>query len=614
MRARMVLTLLGCCLAVTAMTSRFPADVRSGLRHEWDFVPIYMLEGRAQNSFGRDDLVETQLDRTKLPSVFVSPALDGIQPRDMVPILGHRSELSNGPFTVEAWVLEHVNTPIGFLAAPVEPDGEHAWSFSYFDGTVRGWVGDSGAAIDAGERWHAWWRHLTMVYDGEEIVLYANGSELGRTQALRPRPAGANLGLWFYAPSEPGMIIGNAVRELRLYDRALAPSEIKQRFAYVQAVVNEGVLYDDRFHFTCPPKLQHPTQTSMKVLVETDRPSRARLEYGKTASLGNTIASNGFDRLHSFEISGLEPGGSYFYRVVAEADGNELDSGVLTFMTQRSPEQPFVFAAWADTETRQHVNDRVAKLAWIERPDFVLNGGDLTDGGQRGRRFEWTHEYLASMGQLYSRVPVFSVPGNGESDLSWYRHYHLNPDPENYYTFTWGNAQFFMLDSNLDLGPGSEQYAWLDRELGKSRARWRIVMHHHPTYSSDEDDYGDRWKGQYETDGDPNVQHLNALYQKHIVDIVFYGHLHTYERSWPIRGDEASDRGVLHLQVGGAGGNLENAAPQRQWSSAAVYRGHHLAIVRVNGDRLEFKAIDIDGRIRDSFTLRKDGRGWGAIH
>ena len=109
------------------------------------------------------------------------------------------------------------------------------------------------------------------------------------------------------------------------------------------------------------------------------------------------------------------------------------------------------------TRNKGHVNDLICKAAWGERPHFVLNLGDLTDGGQSGNRYEWTHEYFPGIEQLASRVAIFPVVGNGESDLRWYKHYHALPAPEYYYTFTYGNAQFFMLDSNRSLGPNSEQ-------------------------------------------------------------------------------------------------------------------------------------------------------------
>jgi hypothetical protein len=109
--------------------------------------------------------------------------------------------------------------------------------------------------------------------------------------------------------------------------------------------------------------------------------------------------------------------------------------------------------------------------------------------------------------------------------------------------------------------------------------------------------------------GDPAVKDLIPLYERYGVDIVFFGHIHDYERSWPIR-DGAIDheQGVTYLQMGGAGGSLENYAPVRSWFTAKVRRTHHFGMVEIAGDRLTFTAMDDRWRMFDRFTLTKSPR------
>ena len=52
--------------------------------------------------------------------------------------------------------------------------------------------------------------------------------------------------------------------------------------------------------------------------------------------------------------------------------------------------------------------------------------------------------------------------------------------PADRYTFVAGPVQFFAIDTNLVT---RAQLDWLDRELGRSTARWKIVYGHHPIYS-----------------------------------------------------------------------------------------------------------------------------------
>jgi acid phosphatase type 7 len=74
----------------------------------------------------------------------------------------------------------------------------------------------------------------------------------------------------------------------------------------------------------------------------------------------------------------------------------------------------------------------------------------------------------------------------------------------------------------------------------------------------------------------------------------------------PIEANKVSEQnGVVYIQAGGEGGNLEDLAPTRAWFSAKTYRGHHYCIVGVNGGSLSFKMYDTEGRLKDFLELRK---------
>jgi hypothetical protein len=71
--------------------------------------------------------------------------------------------------------------------------------------------------------------------------------------------------------------------------------------------------------------------------------------------------------------------------------------------------------------------------------------------------------------------------------------------PASYYTFRKGPVAFFGLDTNsvvTDLfRPLSEQQAWLDAEMAKSDAPWKIVFGHHPYVSNGEHGNAGDYKG-----------------------------------------------------------------------------------------------------------------------
>lgn len=146
------------------------------------------------------------------------------------------------------------------------------------------------------------------------------------------------------------------------------------------------------------------------------------------------------------------------------------------------------------------------------------------------------------MKPIAQRIPFYPVLGNHEENAQNYFDYMALPAPEYRYTFRYGNTQFFMIDSNRDISPGSEQFEWLKQELQQSQAVWKIACHHHPPYSSDEDDYGNLWKTRISTRGDLRARQLVALYEEFQVDIVWSGHIHSYERTWPIHQGQAVEQ------------------------------------------------------------------------
>jgi hypothetical protein len=210
------------------------------------------------------------------------------------------------------------------------------------------------------------------------------------------------------------------------------------------------------------------------------------------------------------------------------------------------------------------------------------------------------------MNPLISRVAFFPVLGNHEQNAHHYYDYMSLPEPEYFYTFHYGNAQFFMIDSNKRVDPESEQYKWLEVQLRESNATWKFVSYHHPSYSSDEDDYGDLWKGKKSTYGDTRMRPLVDLYDRYGVDIVWNGHIHSYERTWPLKDEQVVERhGTIYMITGGAGGGLETAGPIKPWFQNNVKHGHHYCLVCVNGRTLEFKAFDMEGRLFDYLSIDK---------
>lgn len=567
------------------------------LGQEWVLYPSYDLPRRAGVL---DDPVHEGAAVTSplapAPLLMGQPATESRQLLEAAPA---------GDMTLELWVTDHVNQPVGVLLTA------GGVRLGYHDGKAVFGPGEGRVADLAEEGLKEFWRDLVLVRRKNRWTLFENGVKI--VEADAPARVAGSVRLDAYLAQEPFMQVENLVHAVTVDARALTDAEVAARFQARARLVEEGVLYADRFHFTQPPYLNTPTATSMDVSFELDRPSKAILEYGETGHALQRVALPEEARQHGYTITGLKADTPYFYRVTAtDASGANITSKLLSFRTAPPAGRPFTFVVSGDTEGRPHINNRMSGLMWQERPNLLLIAGDLTDGGDETKRVEWTHEYFQGMGPFFGRVPTIAAPGNGEGELKWYRQYHRNPGAENYFSVVYGDVEFFVLDSNLatrdrqDPGFRARQKAWLDQALKASRARWKIAIHHHDVRTSDEDDYGFTWDD-VSTYGDGDVQtDFLPLYEANGVDLVFFAHLHSYERSWPIRDGKVDlSRGVTYVQVGGLGGNLEDFAPNKPWFSRKTFRDHHYVSVAVTSDRLDLQAVDSQGRTRDVFSIEK---------
>jgi predicted phosphodiesterase len=364
--------------------------------------------------------------------------------------------------------------------------------------------------------------------------------------------------------------------------------------------------------FQVKPYLQFSTQTSMVILWETTGPGTSVVEYGEAtfnaeeANLSEKATDDEMKTMHEVVLTGLKPETNYFWRVrTADSTGAELVSDVYTFKTAVNDSTAYMFALIGDSQMNSRTPwawERIAELVWKKRPNFVVHVGDIVDDGNR--LTDWTEHFFPGGHILMSRYPMYTALGNHENDSDYYYQYFHNPPPEYYYTFKYGNAQFFVIDTNRDVTPGSEQFTWLEWELAKSDATWKIALHHHPPYSSEADDHGDTSK-EASTMG-THARNLVPLYEEYGVDFNLFGHTHVYERTWPLKNDMVNERdGVIYINSGGAGGGLEDFAPTRNWFTAELQTGHHFCTFTVFDRTLIFKAIDSDGRMFDTFQMTK---------
>lgn len=614
-------------LFVFAVVSIFAHDEPDPVMY-WDFNPKF-IKGQI--------LVAQKGPNLKVPDDFKSSKINGVpavvsmgtSPTLVANADAAKRVLSKLPqeqLTVSSWVSVDQSKNYGGIVCFLQDNGdnESGWVLGYNQESF--YVGLASAEnqrmtylvgktkYELGKMYH-----VCATYDGKELALYVNGRRdaISKDQSGNVRyPDKAVLAVGGYVDDNENFPHAGTLRSVLIYDEVATAKGILQQFESERMLAEAPARIIARpiLGFEAKPFLQMAATDSMTVSWATNTPTNGQLFWGETDECKNSMPISQNSKVHQVRIKGLQSDTQYFYRtesaVASGAESNEdeteaLISDVSTFETAPKTDSPIVFALISDTQGNPEVANKMAKFAWSQRPDFLVIPGDLTDTGTVLEH--WTEQFFPSMDVLISRVPMYPVLGNHERNAHYYYDFMALPDPEYYYTFDYGPAQFFMIDSNKKCDAGSEQYVWLEKQLKASQASWKIVVHHHPVYSSDENDYGNLWKQNKSSQGDMNVRAMSKLYDQFGVDVVFNGHIHSYERTWPVKDGKVVDRGgVQYFITGGGGGSLETAGPSRPAFQNTVKRGHHYAMVRINGDVFEFQAYDLEGVLFD--TLRFDRR------
>lgn len=295
--------------------------------------------------------------------------------------------------------------------------------------------------------------------------------------------------------------------------------------------------------------------------------------------------------LQVVQLQDLEPSTTYQYRV--EWGTERERSG--TFATAPLPDQPVSIGVIGDSGTGSSAQWEIAAQLEVQAPDIVLHTGDVVY--RRGAICHYGPKYFSPYESLIASVPVYPTLGNHDlmaSDGKAYFDTFALPAsssdwPEHFYTFTYGPAQVFVVNSEFyDEGNQDaidDQRKWLQSELGKSESKWKIVMLHRPPFSS--------------TDNKQNIEirdDLAPIFEQGSVALVLSGHAHNYERTLPLNG-------VTYVVSGGGGADLYGLDPIPE--SAASAKEHHLVRLDVTTDTLTITAIDRGGETIDSHLLNQ---------
>ena len=339
------------------------------------------------------------------------------------------------------------------------------------------------------------------------------------------------------------------------------------------------------------PYLQNPLMDGMTIMWESEELASGEVRYGETEKLGESAAEYANTKIHQVMLSGLKSQTRYYYQVITGDKKSEIHS----FSTAFENDSPFSFVAYGDNKNGPFNHAKVANLALTKEPNFAIHNGDLVDRG--GVYVQWEKLFFNPIGHLISHVPLYTVIGNHEDNSDNYFNFFCPPcDTLAYYSIDYGNAHVIILNTQEEaLIDAPIQVKWLIDDLESNQdATWKFVVFHVPPFTSG---------GNYYSSFRLEVKELLVpIFQKYGVDMVFSGHDHHYERSFPI-GSNSDNSAITYIVCGNGGTPMRYNSP-REWTLYSE-RVHGFTLINIDGSKMHFQSISIDDKVIDEFTLDK---------
>ena len=271
-----------------------------------------------------------------------------------------------------------------------------------------------------------------------------------------------------------------------------------------------------------------------------------------------------------------------------------LAAGLTTAGFAQDSPKPIIFAVMGDTGSGDEAQRAVAQQMVKQRQktpfEFVIMLGDnIYEKGEKekiGTHFEQPYKELLDAGvKFYASLGNHDIIKGTEFQTNYK---NFNMGGRRYYNFGQGDnlLEFFALDTNV---MDDKQLSWLDGALKASKARWKIAFCHHSIYSS----------AKMHSPYIKLRQQLEPLYVKYGINAVFAGHSHCYERVKPQNG--------VHYFTEGASGEIKKKTLDRKSPLMAFGEDsvNSFLIVQVTETEMKVEAIAADGRLIDSYTIKR---------
>jgi hypothetical protein len=267
----------------------------------------------------------------------------------------------------------------------------------------------------------------------------------------------------------------------------------------------------------------------------------------------------------------------------------------------------FNFVAVGDWDCTGETEDTVENIL-AQDPELVLALGDFSYSGDADCWFDLI-EPIADKTKI--------VLGNHEDEDDYMDYFGLE---NQYYSFNEKNIHFLALSTETDFDEDSEQYEFARQDLEKYSKDpfidWIIVFYHRYIYGSGSG---------LEEDTDFRETY-HPLFDKYKVDLALQGHLHVYERTYPITFNDDDEgeplvqdtapniyknpKGTVFLTVGTGGAHDMQLSSLKDFSAEGIAGDFGILNIEIENDQTplsgEFIKNGKKQKILDEFQIIKD--------
>ena len=200
---------------------------------------------------------------------------------------------------------------------------------------------------------------------------------------------------------------------------------------------------------------------------------------------------------------------------------------------------------------------------------------------------------------------------------SYLTHFGLS---QQYYSFDVHNVHVLTMATEEKFGTNSDQYNFVVNDLRKAAnnpdIKWIIVSMHYPFYSSPNTCKESDCAGNAES---RDIFH--PVFDKYGVDLVLQGHVHNYQRSYPLnynqessenplvtstnKADYNNPNGVIFAIVGSGGVNLHGLSGSSAFMANQEDSKFGILDMHFSDTKLDAKFVTNDGSTMDHFTVSK---------